>query len=570
MALYLIGKSILDELEKIVVDGIEVQEHYGLISRLLAEKTPHLVLAEPVFTPPSAQKNGTISWYIDSDTEPFPPKTPEQQQWVQHQLSDAVTSLFHQFAEGTSENKILQAVFSLQSIDDILLADDKIILKEWGLKDKHESNKQKRLFLPAFLGVGASVASATTSHGTIHSVEKIEPVQKSVKDLPNPPLNNNISSNKTWATIFSPVILTRLLAAILFFVIGLMFGFRLIYAEKPQKIAGMSVGEAQQLVQSKPQIEQQNKSLEDEIKELEAKLKKPVCDVRESRADPSINKEIPNSQAPMRSDGGNFQGSLPSLLERSTVFVLSLKKGQDNEKVGIGTGFFVTQDLIVTNRHVVEDAADDVVLVTSKTLKQIQPAKIMAISEKSQIGSLDLAVLKIEGMPPQQPLSFTTEAAPLQDVVAAGYPGIMVQQDDGMKKLLEGDFHAIPGVILTKGEINAIQTDSQGRKIIPHSASVSPGNSGGPLTDMCGRVVGINTFVTFDKTTSSHGNYAQKSDDIIAALQNANIPIQVQNGKCSKTIQNNLDTNDQTPPSLDAKPDTKSDNPDPAQPEKKP
>ena len=175
-------------------------------------------------------------------------------------------------------------------------------------------------------------------------------------------------------------------------------------------------------------------------------------------------------------------------------------------------------------------------MVTNKSLGQLKLAHVVSVSQTTENGGMDLAILKVENAPPQQPLSFSLDARPLQDVVAAGYPGIMISQDDAMQRLMKGDLQAIPGVILTKGQINGIQNNHNGEKIMPHSAMVSPGNSGGPLVDLCGRVVGVNTFVTMDQYTSSHGNYAQKSDLIVQILQASQIPIQVQSGACKSDV----------------------------------
>jgi hypothetical protein len=59
--------------------------------------------------------------------------------------------------------------------------------------------------------------------------------------------------------------------------------------------------------------------------------------------------------------------------------------------------------------------------------------------------------------------------------------------DEAYGRLIEGDATAIPTVILTDGKISAVQTSPTGLKIMPHTAAVSGGNSGGPLVDACGR-----------------------------------------------------------------------------------
>ena len=60
-----------------------------------------------------------------------------------------------------------------------------------------------------------------------------------------------------------------------------------------------------------------------------------------------------------------------------------------------------------------------------------------------------------------------------------------------------------------------------GTPLIVHTASIAKGNSGGPLVDGCGRVVGINTCINVDQSQSAKINYAIRSQVIAAFLQSA-------------------------------------------------
>lgn len=508
--------------------GQSIYGQYGFISKLFSQYAAEIQLAEPIVTNHQNEDHVLISWYAETSEEPK--RIPEtQKRQIYQRIEVALNNLFNDLSEDPSQKSLIEAVLHIQDEKDILVSNAKIFIKNWGSPVSQEDG-HSQVYIPSLIPVPSDTKQEAT---TPVSEEKVENDESSLpKKTPEP-----IRTEKQGSSVFLNManvnkyrFLSQLIAAIIFFFIGLLLGWRIIFAEHPLKVKGLLLQDAQNLVQQNPEVKRRNQELDHEINILRDKLKNPPCDLKESRADPSLNNSLEHPYTPMTSNGKAFQGSLPELLEKSTVFIMALE--EDNATVASGTGFFVTPDTIVTNRHVVENAKRDSIMVTNKSLGQLKLAHIISVSQSSEIGGLDLAVLKVDNAPPQQPLSFSLEAQPLQDVVAAGYPGIMMSQDDAMQRLLKGDLKAIPGVILTKGQINGIQSNHEGEKIMPHSAMVSPGNSGGPLVDLCGRVVGINTFVTMDQDTSSHGNYAQKSDLIVQVLQASKIPIQVQSGTC--------------------------------------
>ena len=202
-----------------------------------------------------------------------------------------------------------------------------------------------------------------------------------------------------------------------------------------------------------------------------------------------------------------FTGSLVDLLDQATVLVVVAA-----ENGGIGSGFFVAPQIVVTNRHVIEGAGADQVFVTNQTLGGLQPARILHRTTSSDIGSPDYAVLEVPTAGDLPQLALASRVQRLDNVVAGGYPGVILETDVSFQALRGGDPTAIPQMAVTQGVVTVIQQAGPDLPIIIHTANIAPGNSGGPLIDSCGRVVGVNTFIRVDGETSSRLNYALQAE----------------------------------------------------------
>jgi serine protease Do len=144
---------------------------------------------------------------------------------------------------------------------------------------------------------------------------------------------------------------------------------------------------------------------------------------------------------------------------------------------GIGSGVIISPDgYIVTNDHVVDGAMDIRVTMSDR---RILPAKLVGADPLT-----DLAVIKINGSNlPSVPWGDSTALRPGQTVLAFGNPF-------GFR------FTVTRGIVSALNRPNPYSSDA--RKpggFIQTDAAINQGNSGGPLVDARGEVIGINTFL---------------------------------------------------------------------------
>ena len=122
----------------------------------------------------------------------------------------------------------------------------------------------------------------------------------------------------------------------------------------------------------------------------------------------------------------------------------------------------------------------------------------------------------------------------LQSVVAAGYPGDILQTDGQFQALLSGDAAAVPDLTVTSGSVSTEQDMGGVAAVVMHSAPISQGNSGGPLVDMCGRVVGINTFVR--RGSLRNLNVAIASSEVLEFLDGSGAQPNVVSQSCQPQV----------------------------------
>lgn len=169
-------------------------------------------------------------------------------------------------------------------------------------------------------------------------------------------------------------------------------------------------------------------------------------------------------------------------------------------QVGAGSGFIYSEDgYIITNRHVVEDATEVTVTLNDQ---RVYRADVVGTDPNT-----DVAVIRIEPEEGEDlPVATVGDSDRLQVgdwVLALGNP-------------LGLNFTVTAGIVSAKGRSIGILregNDAALEAFIQTDAAINRGNSGGPLVDLLGRVVGVNTAIQ-----SPTGTYAGNGFAIPIAL----------------------------------------------------
>ena len=218
--------------------------------------------------------------------------------------------------------------------------------------------------------------------------------------------------------------------------------------------------------------------------------------------------QITSAPVVVAEDDGLSSGSLiaqvAERLANSVVTISTTVSDDFGGGRGVGTGVVLTSDgEILTNAHVIEDASEVVVRFAGETEPRV--AKVLA----SDLGN-DLALIKVDATG----LIAATFAKPgsvqIGDtVVAIGYALAL----DGGPTVTSGIVSALKRTIETdSGALNSlIQTD----------AAISSGNSGGPLVNLKGEVVGINTAVARGYSDSAANNigFSISVDEVLIVIE---------------------------------------------------
>lgn len=582
MAEHFLTKTRIDLGRCIPVSGAgAVEKHAELYALLSAKAGPDAakLFAEPLVSKGNDQAASTISWYSDRAGQgvPFAKLDAAGQQEVGDVLAVQLAALSGLIADD-DEGLLVSAALYIGGTGDIWSVDGQPVLVNWGLMPEAGSDAGTRFehysktlgpYLPLEsappvtaqeqaqlrsdkAGISATAATTGAAAATPSAVQAEASTKAPSSEAVDPELTQAAAPPSPRGSVPLVAWLPLVLLLILFggaLAWLLTPGNRIFADDGPQPV----VTDAETLLAAR----EINRALQARLNDLDAALEGAVC-----RADGTLL--MPDGLTiegllPPEFDQGAAQGGqvlradvTPTLPPAPERVVLPAAEGQIADTSSLlehidartamvlvgtvqgmsaGTGFFVAPDLMVTNFHVIEGATPENIFVTNKSLGGLQRVEILkTLGPMREVGA-DFALLRVPGVnQPFYSLRQSDASMRLQSVIAAGYPGDLLRTDSQFKALRDGDVSAVPELTVTDGTVNTEQALSAVTRAVVHSAPISKGNSGGPLIDLCGRVVGVNTFVV--QGPMRNLNFALATDDLLSFLADTPVDAEVSGEAC--------------------------------------
>lgn len=250
--------------------------------------------------------------------------------------------------------------------------------------------------------------------------------------------------------------------------------------------------------------------------------------------------------APVRQAKAAEDGTNESVLEdRKGVIQVVANITVDDKDMGfltVGTGFLIGDEdsaqHVLTNYHVAHAYTDETMkayLIESGQLGVTADSKVkidlrivvkrdvlIKASIVNESMAADFAILKME-----QPiydrvalvLADSDQVTTTQEVYALGFPGIV-------QKIQDDKIYTAADVTVTNGTVSKttdVELSTAPIPCITHTAQITRGNSGGPLVDNLGRVIGINTIMSNEDGNHDYF-YSTQINEIREVLDALGIP----------------------------------------------
>lgn len=529
MADHFVSKQRVAPEDFIEVEGQSALSRFAAFRALLAERAgPEVadLFAEPLVSQGNDSAPPTVSWYSDKAGEqvPLAQLGPGERARVEAYVADHLRPV-QALTEDPQHADMANAALTSLGQDNIVVVDGQPVVVNWGLmpgargaspaaRGAHQAATLGRFVAaPAKAQGRTQGASSVPSSGVVPPTPPVSPTAQTSEGLPR----------IAWVPL---VVLLVLAGGVLVWL--LLPGTRVFARDG----AVPAISDQSELDAARAH----NAALRDRKEQLQAALNGAMCRPDgtlilpggltpegltpppqgaqpEDKAEAAPDALLPSNPARVVVEDG--QSTLLDTITARTVLVLA----QGGGEAGVGSGFVVGPGLIVTNQHVIAQAtgAGGSVFVTSDALGAPVQAEVLKSRGPLKATGQDFALLRIARTDlPAFSLYVGDNPLTLSNVVAAGYPGDVLEFDVDFAALRAGDGAAVPAITVTDGIVNTEQQIGPATRVLMHSAALSQGNSGGPLVDMCGRVVGVNSFVR--RGPMQNRGYALSTGDLLAFL----------------------------------------------------
>ncbi len=204
-------------------------------------------------------------------------------------------------------------------------------------------------------------------------------------------------------------------------------------------------------------------------------------------------------------------------VKEATVFVACLV---DAKTWTYGTGFVVADGSVLTNAHVVASGGKlkGKVFIMGKALPATEATVVAWLEDEAT----DFALLRFSPASASAKLPllpFNLHTRRTDRVSAWGFPKIEPRLYNDFEAFLSYERNgALPPLVYTEGYVSSFVHNGAGQSIV-HTADVAKGNSGGPLVNAYGQVVGVNTWIAVDANEGAYVSAALASADAVRFLR---------------------------------------------------
>ena len=216
------------------------------------------------------------------------------------------------------------------------------------------------------------------------------------------------------------------------------------------------------------------------------------------------------------SDEAPSDVEIPLKVEKSINSVVKIEGVAESCSAAmVGTGFIVAPERVITNAHVIAGVTDPVVTASNSNIQL--SGRVTGIDRQK-----DLALIYVPGLN-GEPLIFMGPISPKEVGFVAGYPNGGRLRTTPVS--ISSEFESIGKDIDNEGEVN--------RDVIVFGGKIKPGNSGGPLFNEIGQVIGM--VFAADAQNEDTG-YALTPNEITSFLSQERFKVEkIGTGNCAKT-----------------------------------